>query len=430
MRTRKYLSFIIILVTLTIYSAKALSSENILVKVLHNDMDSSNVLSSEFSSQGDGNLVGTVMNVASPTATFIFERIANGTSIVSGKRYMIVANTDGKYYAACLKSSLISNGSNTLRSVEVSVNDGQLSTSNPDLIFTFEGNDNKGFTIKQSDGSYLTNVKDETIIKWSRSVTNGFWKVKAIDDYTEIRNTNVDNRCMIFNTNNKGDKYDKAFLAYMYSPAARKLVTLYEEVYSYVNVHVSSVGYATLYYSDIALKVPPGVTAKTFAYDDKTNTLTTSKTYDEGETIPKNVAVVLKALEGDYTFTASDEEGEAPSSSNLYGYDKEATTSVEGMSKYYMLSLNANNDANSVGFYWGNDDGSGFNTGAHKAFLALPESAAAKGYAFEDIVDGISSVSKADDSSDASVFSLMGIRMTGKLPAGIYVRKGKKFIVR
>lgn len=296
------------------------------------------------------------------------------------------------------------------------------------MIFTIEGDLENGYTIKQPNGLYWQNASNSSVISLKElGKKNDYvsWNITFGDYIANIINKATGRNIALYSSRKK-----TVFIA---SLSKSKSPTLYEEIEtpSHVIASVSSVGYATLYYSDLSLQVPKGVIAMTYAYDNGTKNLFKSKTYEAGSVIPKGVAVVLKAPEGDYAFMVSDEAGEAPEKTNLYGYDIEATTSVDGMSKYYMLSLNAINEANSVGFYWGNDDGTGFNTGAHKAFLALPESAAAaKGYAFEDIVDGISSVSMADDSSDAPVFSLMGIRMAGKLPAGIYVRKGKKFIVR
>ena len=311
-----------------------------------------------------------------------------------------------------------------LQSVEIIVNNDKISISNIDLAFTFEGNDNKRFVIWQSNGTYLTiTKKDDTLIKWSAADDNsqGIWDVNDRGLYTSIQNT-YSERYLVFSDNKK------TFLAYKQN--STKNINLYEEILTEVPVSVSPVGYATLYYEDRALKVPEGVTAMTYAYNETAQSLVVSKTYEAGSVIPAGVAVVLKAQPGEYTFTVSDEEGEKPASTNLFGYNVPSKTRVSGMSKYYMLSLNAQNDPNSVGFYWGYDKGGAFKSGAHKAFLALPESATAKSFTFADVADGITSVSRGSDDSDAPVYSLAGIRMSGKLPAGIYLRGGKKFVVK
>ena len=364
---------------------------------------------------GDSHLKsGSVSSPAQSSPGYTFKK---ATSVVSGRRYMIVAMSGDKFYAASMQK----NNSSDLQSVEVVVNNDKISSTKNDLAFTFEGND-KGFVIWQSNGTYLTNTKEYTRIKWSEASnkSQGVWIVDDRGSYTNIQN--IKSQRYFFFSDNR-----KIFLAYINKPTN---INLYEEILTEVPVSVSSVGYATLYYEDRALKVPDGVTAMTYAYNESAQSLVVSKTYEAGSVIPAGVAVVLKAQPGEYTFTVSDEAGEKPKSTNLYGYNVPSTTSVDGMSKYYMLSLNAKNDLNSVGFYWGVENGTAFNSEAHKAFLALPESATAKSFTFADIADGIASVSRCSDDSDSPVYSLTGIRMSGKLPAGIYVRGGKKFIVR
>ena len=364
---------------------------------------------------GDSHLKsGSVSSPAQSSPGYTFKK---ATSVVSGRRYMIVAKSGDKFYAASMQENNFSD----LQSVEVVVNNDKISPTKNDLAFTFEGND-KDFVIWQSNGTYLTNNKDDTRIRRSgaSNKSQGVWIVDDRGSYTNIQNTKSQ-RYFFFSDNRK------IFLAYINKPTN---INLYEEILTEVPVSVSSVGYATLYYEDRALKVPDGVTAMTYAYNEAAQSLVVSKTYEAGSVIPAGVAVVLKAQPGEYTFTVSDEEGGKPASTNLFGYSVPSKTRVSGMSKYYMLSLNAQNDPNSVGFYWGSENGEAFKSGAHKAFLALPESATAKSFTFADITDGITSVSRGGDDSDSPVYSLAGIRMSGKLPAGIYLRGGKKFVVK
>lgn len=194
-----------------------------------------------------------------------------------------------------------------------------------------------------------------------------------------------------------------------------------------VPVSVSEDGYATFHYGGFALKVPAGVTATTYSYAN--NALTASKTYNEGDVIPAKTAVVLKGNAATYYFQGTTETGETPIFSNLHGSDVETWTNVEGMGKYYMLSLNAQSDPASIGFYWGADGGGAFTSKAHKAYLALPASANVKGFAFNDVTNGITAKTTTEQ-ADAPVYSLTGLRMSGPLPAGVYVRNGKKFIVK
>ena len=360
---------------------------------------------------------GSVSSTAQSSPRYTFKK---ATSVVSGRRYMIVRDYGNYYYAACSKQK--PSKRENVTSKVVSVVSEVITTDDENLVFTIEKHDLDGFTIRQSNGFYWLCLGSENVIDVGESLTEkGYWSITFGRELPTITNIKEHDYNVIFDRNNKLFKVRQSN---SYRPS------LYEEILTEVPVSVSSVGYATLYYEDRALKVPDGVTAMTYAYNKSAQSLVVSKTYEAGSVIPAGVAVVLKAQPGEYTFTVSDEVGEKPASTNLYGYNVPSTTSVYGMSKYYMLSLNAKNDLNSVGFYWGVENGTAFNSEAHKAFLALPESATAKSFTFADIADGIASVIRCSDDSDSPVYSLTGFRMSGKLPAGIYVRGGKKFIVR
>ena len=360
---------------------------------------------------------GSVSSTAQSSPRYTFKK---ATSVVSGRRYMIVRDYGNYYYAACSKQK--PSKRENVTSKVVSVVSEVITTDDENLVFTIEKHDLDGFTIRQSNGFYWLCLGSENVIDVGESLTEkGYWSITFGRELPTITNIKEHDYNVIFDRNNKLFKVRQSN---SYRPS------LYEEILTEVPVSVSSVGYATLYYEDRALKVPDGVTAMTYAYNKSAQSLVVSKTYEAGSVIPAGVAVVLKAQPGEYTFTVSDEVGEKPASTNLYGYNVPSTTSVDGMSKYYMLSLNAKMDANSVGFYWGDENGTAFNSEAHKAFLALPESATAKSFTFADITDGITSVSRGGDDSDSPVYSLAGIRMSGKLPAGIYLRGGKKFVVK
>ena len=234
---------------------------------------------------GDSHLKsGSVSSPAQSSPGYTFKK---ATNVVSGRRYMIVAMSGDKFYAARMQENNFSD----LQSVEVVVNNDKISSTKNDLAFTFEGND-KGFVIWQSNGTYLTNTKDETRIKWSRA-SNKFQGVWIVDDrglHTIIQNQKS-LRYFVFP--------DKRTIFLAYTNNSPKNINLYEDILTEVPVSVSSVGYATLYYEDRALKVPNGVTAMTYAYNESARSLVVSKTYEAGSVIPAGVAVVLKAQPGE-----------------------------------------------------------------------------------------------------------------------------------
>ncbi|MDY5321693.1 MAG: hypothetical protein SPG93_08540 [Prevotella sp.] len=209
------------------------------------------------------------------------------------------------------------------------------------------------------------------------------------------------------------------------SKSSYSTLVLFQEVLDPATVSISSVGYATLYYGDRALTVPEGVVAKTYAVEN--GLLVNTKEYVAGDVIPQATAVVLKGKEGTYTFESATTEGTAPGKSDLYGYDAEQTTSITNAKYYYKLSLD--DEGANVGFYWGQDNGAAFASGAHKAFLAVKEAIASKAFSFDKEVTAVKSVG-LNPARDA-VYSLAGVRMLpSRLPAGVYIKNGKKIIVK
>lgn len=194
-----------------------------------------------------------------------------------------------------------------------------------------------------------------------------------------------------------------------------------------IDVNVSAAGYATLYYGDKNLVVPEGVEASAITVES--GSITQTQVYAAGDIIPQGTGVLLQAPQGDYVFGVTSEEGTAASANMLRGSDEEEETT--GGDIYYKLSLNANRDPESVGFYYGAEGGAAFTNGAHKAYLALPaEQAAGANYVWYDVT-GISGV-KAVENNGKDAYTVTGIRVnkSSDMPKGIYIVGGKKVVVK
>lgn len=193
-----------------------------------------------------------------------------------------------------------------------------------------------------------------------------------------------------------------------------------------VSVTIGETGYATLYYSSLALTVPEGV--KGYACSLADGSFKMNEAFAEGQTIPAGTGVLLKAETGTYTFKVSSETGNAVADNWLKGSDEEATT--EGGERYYMLSLDANSTAGSVGFYWGVPNGGAFTNGAHKAYLCVkPGVAGAKTcYRFDGQTTAIDGT-RADKptAADGAVYNLAGQRVDRSYK-GVVIKNGKKYI--
>ena len=205
-------------------------------------------------------------------------------------------------------------------------------------------------------------------------------------------------------------------------------VQIYKEVErTSVNVTIGETGYATLYYSDVNLTVPEGVTAKT--YKANGTALVELDSYNTGNVIPAGTGVVLNGAQGDYTFAITTESGTTSKENMLRGSDEAAETT--GGAKYYMLSLAATGGNETVGFYYKAENGAAFMNGAHKAYLAVPEGTEAKatGYAFNEVT-GINDITR-EQVTDGVWYTIDGKRLNGEPTVkGIYVVNGKKVVIK
>lgn len=204
-----------------------------------------------------------------------------------------------------------------------------------------------------------------------------------------------------------------------------KIVPTTAEVPTDVTLHVGDALYSTLYYSDRALVVPENTEAYTYTVTN--GQLEESYRYDENETIPAGVGVVVFALEaGDYTFAVSSQAGDVDEDNMLKGSDEDALT--VGGDVYYKLSLNADNEEGTIGFYWGAEDGAAFTNKAHKAYLALTKDAAgaAKSFLLDGTTNGIGNIS-VQKTMNTPLYNISGQRV-GKSYKGMVISNGKKYI--
>ena len=352
---------------------------------------------------------------AAPIRTF--KRITSTDQLISGRRYLIALVYDADPLDAYVAKNIQKDGN--LPAEHYSVNgQGEIKLQDNEYSFFLKETgigDDKGWLIQQQNSFYLR-VNDQ-------SSTYFFLEDEIFKDCIWVI-ANPSNGKFTINSLTRKRGFNGNTTKVSASTTANKL-SLFQEVLDPATVSISSVGYATLYYGDRALTVPEGVVAKTYAVEN--GLLVNTKEYVAGDVIPQATAVVLKGKEGTYTFESATTEGTAPGKSDLYGYDAEQTTSVTNAKYYYKLSLD--DEGANVGFYWGLDNGAAFTSGAHKAFLAVKEAIASKAFSFDKEVTAVKSVG-LNPARDA-VYSLAGVRMLpSRLPAGVYIKNGKKIIVK
>ena len=195
-------------------------------------------------------------------------------------------------------------------------------------------------------------------------------------------------------------------------------------------IEVSAAGYST-YFTDMPFEIPAGIEAG-IVTGAKNGKLTVDYRYTEGDRVPANTGLLIKAAEGTYPIVVINSNAQTPDDNYLKGSVNGGRTEGEGC-LFYMLSYDAN--GKNLGFYWGANDGGAFESGAGKAYLALPQTVASqvRGFVLDGTTTGISGVTTEANNAPAAVYSLTGVRMgtsTDGLPAGIYIVNGKKVLVK
>ena len=201
-----------------------------------------------------------------------------------------------------------------------------------------------------------------------------------------------------------------------------------------IKLQIGAAKYSTLYYSDKNLVVPDEVEAYTFNCNNEG--LQIGKTYKAMDIIPKGTAVVLHG-QGSYDFLETVATGVTDPDNVLNGTDNNEIISDDNNDNYlyYMLSLNSSNDLNSVGFYWGTEEGRPFTNNAHKAYLKIPKSdtlQAKSSFLFSDIETETTAISRpiANDVTDTYYYTIQGNKISCPTNKGIYIRNGKKFVIK
>lgn len=193
-------------------------------------------------------------------------------------------------------------------------------------------------------------------------------------------------------------------------------------------ITIGSTGYATLYYSGRAIKIPTGLTAYTMKVEN--GKIVKSRAYSEGETLPKATAVILRGKPGKYNLDTSTEEGTTDNNNQLKGSDTKANTTGNDGYYFYML---ANKDGEGVGFYWGAKNGAAFLNGEHKAYLAIPKtdtygSAAKPCYVFAE--DAATAIGKTNGNETKPASYTLDGRLCPRGAKGIVISNGRKTIRR
>ena len=199
------------------------------------------------------------------------------------------------------------------------------------------------------------------------------------------------------------------------------------------DLSVSAAGFSTLY-TERPFEVPAGVTAGIVsaageADADGIATLTIDWLYNEGDIVPAATPLLIKAEEGNYTYTCKATVAQAPEGNLLKGSAVDTETTGETGDKFYILSYGQGAHADELGFYYAKPEGAAFTSKAGKCWLAISASDNVKGFIlFDEVATSINSVNTELTAGQAA-YDLQGRRV--ETPAhGVFIIGGKKVILK
>lgn len=199
---------------------------------------------------------------------------------------------------------------------------------------------------------------------------------------------------------------------------------------------ISESNYATLYLPN-SFKMPEGVVGHTILVDK--GVLSYGITYNSGEVVPAETALLIEGKPGNYVYEVSSTSNAKPTNNALKGSDDGKTVNLNNYTSYlYKLSYKSETDK-TIGFYWDVEDGKSVTVPAGRCYLSVPKSAfssdsptAAKGFALNSFVNEIGGV-KVEETAGDKIYNVSGIYVgddIAKLKTGLYIRNGKKVVIR
>lgn len=179
--------------------------------------------------------------------------------------------------------------------------------------------------------------------------------------------------------------------------------------------------YFGTFYTDKAYVMPVGVTGQTVAVNAG-KLVVNENAYPAGSVVPAETPLLMKTTApGEKTAELTTKKG-SPATNNMLKGTLTADEVTTGGDKYYRLTMHK---GETLGFYWGADNGGAFKPGANKAYLAVPATAAKEGFAFGETT-GINNVNAVENTNE-KIFNLAGQQMKSAVK-GVYIKNGRKYV--
>lgn len=357
---------------------------------------------------------------------YFYRKITSQDEIVDGGVYLITSDANNVALGEITTDN--TRGTAVTFNPTGDIYDGDVNIENAPYETTFIQNGTK-FYLKTIQG-FISCVNDATDITVNETESeNSLWDITNKGTYIEIKG-NQGSRMLAANGSSM-------FRYYATNNSTYQNACLYRKSGSFA---IGTEGFATFYSKD-AYIMPDGVEGGIITAADNTNsTLTIDYKYKAGETVPAKTALLLKGEAKTYTYAYTTQEGTPAEGNLLHGadaVDADGKTYVEGTGvKYYILSHNqAGTD---FGFYWAAAEGAAIEYQAPYAFLAIGtngSSAAPKMFSLggDGDTSGISNIETETTTANGKIFTVTGAYAgndINRLPKGIYIKNGKKVVVR
>lgn len=374
-----------------------------------------------------------VISLNSVKAGDVYVKVTSPEQLIVGAEYILAAQAGAKAYVAeaFKENSYLS----TMSTVSVVEENTIAVTAGRPLLFVLGGNVD-GYTLrfKNENGDDL--FLSRTTLGVSASSLKGLLSVdgdrsKWICDPISFRLSNANDTQWVLSFNqNKMDI--RAYNSSLNYPLVCLYIKLSDTFITLNRACTDGTKYYGTYSSGSAFVVPSDLTVSEIQVEDDNLVV---RNYSTGDVVPANRGVMVSSTEpGEHTVVLSDQEGTAllGDENCLYpsgdmGITAAGMAEVHPNSVYYRLTMHG---GETLGFYWGANEGGTFYLGANKAYLAIPNGQASRISGFNLVDNEMTSIRVLPvERTDDTMHNLYGQRVSDNAK-GIVIKNGKKLIKR
>ena len=309
--------------------------------------------------------------------------------------------------------------------------------SKPDTYYRIKnGTKYAGGTSSKNQGALLTDA-DADLAKWTITYDNGF----AFENYGRSKASNDSGNKWLRNNGSSGwgtysSTQDKAPRLFKkgYVSGSKTLYTSEPVVLATLTLNSACTDgkghYYGTYSNSSAFVVPSDLVVSEISVIDGKLYV---ENYATDAIVPANTGVMVSALTaGNYSVTLASGGTSVLGTDNMLKATGDGITAADmtaADTKFYRLTMH---NGTEIGFYWGAASGAAFDLGANKAYLAVPDAAAARitGFSlFGNETTAINEINAPKNNAKGEFFNLNGQRVNTP-KKGLYIQNGKKYVIK